>query len=81
MDKKIDYIKIAKRIIGNWGYEEKSWWEPIAKALEREHNQTKQELLSEAIKIFEPYRNEPMTGNVVILELQVMKDPPNRRKE
>src|SRR3990167_2086055 len=34
----------------------------------------REEVLSEAIKIFEPFRNVPMTGNVVILELQVMKD-------
>ena len=26
-------IKIAKRIIGKWGYEEEGWWMPIAKSL------------------------------------------------
>lgn len=27
-------IKIAKEIIGKWGYEEEYWWLPIAEALQ-----------------------------------------------
>lgn len=27
------FAKKAKEIIGKWGYEEKSWWKPIAEAL------------------------------------------------
>ena len=36
--------------------------------------QREKELLSEAIKIFESRKEEPMTGNVVILELKVMQE-------
>jgi hypothetical protein len=38
----------------------------ISSELER----TRRETVTEAIRIFDKFRNEPMTGNVVILELK-----------
>jgi len=35
MIKEAWYILEAKKIIGKWGYEEKAWWNPIAKALKK----------------------------------------------
>ena len=39
--------KIAREIIGKWGYEEPSWWEPIAAALHTREIES----LEEAAKI------------------------------
>jgi flagellar biosynthesis/type III secretory pathway protein FliH len=32
-------VEIAKEIIGKWGYEEESWWKPIAEALTQARRQ------------------------------------------
>jgi hypothetical protein len=37
----IDFKKIAKNIVGNWGYEEPYWWRPIERALKRAYKQGK----------------------------------------
>jgi len=82
MNRKQANINQAKEIIGKWGYEEKEWWEPIAKALQAKDNKIKHLLdkercsvLDEAIAIFEELpEDEMMTKNPVILELKVLKE-------
>jgi len=65
-------VKIAKEIIGKWGYEEKEWWQHIAEAL----NQSRQDLLKslveevERMKIGVPYINDDPAGKARALAYQ-----------
>ena len=40
-------IKVAQKIIGKWGYEEKFWWMPIAKVIA----ETRKKVISDVRKI------------------------------
>lgn len=40
-------IKIAKKIVGKWGYEDKFWWMPIAEIISK----TRLKLISDVRKI------------------------------
>jgi len=44
------YEKIAKEIIGKWGYEESYWWKPISDALQTEKEKMKKELVEWSIR-------------------------------
>ena len=75
----IDYGKIFKR--KNTMVSVKKIKSFIRSLLHQSYEQWKREVLKEAIAFFDKHKDEPMTGNVVNLELKVMLDALNEGKK
>jgi hypothetical protein len=45
------FVKTAKEIVSEWGYEEEGWWKPIAEALTQARQEAVEETIKEFIKV------------------------------
>jgi len=69
-------IEIAKEIIGKWGYEEKYWWEPIAKAITKVREEEREKITTWAKQNYS-LSSQPLSAHVNYIKLlQALLPPP-----